>query len=96
MRTRLLVRMILLGALAGGLCTLLQSLAAAQGKTKASPDASGQVDAENASAAAQAPQTASRLDEVIDRFIKREHGEIAAFDLYSPVIEIYIQEVNFK
>ena len=34
MRTRLLVRMILLGALAGGLCSQLQSLALARGQTQ--------------------------------------------------------------
>jgi hypothetical protein len=28
--------------------------------------------------------------------INREHDEIAAFDLYSPIIETYIQEVKFK
>jgi hypothetical protein len=50
----------------------------------------------NASAAAQTPQTATKLDEIIDRIIKREHDEIAAFDLFSPVIETYIQEVKFK
>jgi hypothetical protein len=34
---------------------------------------------------------------MIDRIIKREnHDEIAAFDLYSPIIETYIQEVKFN
>src|SRR6266446_8652128 len=28
--------------------------------------------------------------------IKREHDEIAAFDLYSPIIETYIQEIKFS
>src|SRR5712691_2964000 len=96
MRMRLLVRMILLGALAGGLCTLLQSLAAAQGQTETSPDISDQGEAKSAGAAVQVPQSATKLDEIIDRMIKREHDEIASFDLYSPVIETYIQEVTFK
>jgi hypothetical protein len=53
-------------------------------------------DAKGVDAAAQTPQTAARLDEIIDRMIKREHDEIAAFDPYSPMIETYIQEVKFK
>jgi hypothetical protein len=96
MRKRFLVRMILLGALAGGLCSQLQSLAAAQGQTTAAPNSSSPVDAKNTVANAQVPQTATKLDEIIDRMIKREHEEIAAFDLYSPIIETYIQEVNFN
>ncbi len=96
MRTRLLVRMILSGALAGGLCSQLQSLAAAQGQTTAAPDSSGPADAKNTGAVAQVTQTAPKLDEIIDRVIKREHDEIAAFDLYSPIVETYIQEVKFN
>jgi hypothetical protein len=96
MRRKLLVRMILLGALAGGLCSQLQSLAAAQRQTTAAPDPSGPADARNTGASAQVPQTATKLDEIIDRIIKREHEEIAAFDLFSPVIETYIQEVKFN
>jgi len=37
----------------------------------------------------------SKLDVIIDRMIKREHDEIAAFDLYAPVIETCAQEVKF-
>jgi hypothetical protein len=96
MRTKLLVRMILLGALAGGLNLQLQSLAATQGQTTAAPDSSGPADARNTVANAQVPQPATKLDEIVDRIIKREHEEIAAFDLFSPVIETYIQEVNFS
>jgi hypothetical protein len=44
----------------------------------------------------QAPLTGSKLEEIIDRMIKREHDEIAAFDLYSPIIETYIQEIKFS
>ena len=93
MRTRLLICMVLHGAIGCGLFLRVQELAAGQGPTVASADSSSQV---NASAAAQTPQTATKLDEIIDRIIKREHDEIAAFDLFSPVIETYIQEVKFK
>jgi hypothetical protein len=93
MRTQLLIRIVLCGAIGAVLCSQTQNVAAAQGPTVASPDSSNQV---NVSAAAQTPQTATKLDEIIDRIIKREHDEIAAFDLYSPVIETYIQEVKFK
>jgi hypothetical protein len=96
MRTRVLVRIILCGALGGGLCSRVQDLAAAQGQTKTSPDLSSEASARSVSAASQASQTASRLDEIIERMLKREHDEIAAFDLYSPIIETYIQEVKFK
>jgi len=54
---------------------------------------SGQGDVQNASTT-QAPST-TKLDEIIDQVIKRERDEIAAFDGYNPVIETYIQEVNF-
>ena len=40
--------------------------------------------------------TASMRDEIIDLMIKRKHDEIAAFDLYSPIIETYIQSVKFN
>jgi hypothetical protein len=96
MRSRLLIRMILCVALGGGLCLEVQNLDAAQVQTYPAHDSSGQAEAKNAGADAQVPQTASRLDEIIDRMINREHDEIAAFDLYSPVIETYIQEVDFK
>jgi hypothetical protein len=39
-------------------------------------------------------QTALRLEEVIDRMIAREQEQIKAFDLYSPIIETYIQDVK--
>ncbi len=94
MRAKFLVRMILLGAFAGGVCLQLQSLAAAQGQTSAAPESSGTADTKNKGAVAQVSRTAPKLDEIIDRMIKREHDEIAAFDLYSPIIETYIQEVK--
>ncbi len=96
MRARLLIRMILCGALGGGLCSQLQGLAAAHGQANAAPDSSGPAKAGISGADVQVPLTAAKLDEIIDRMIKREHDEMAAFDLYSPIIETYIQEVKFS
>jgi hypothetical protein len=96
MRTRLLIRISLCAALGAGLCSQVQNVAAARAQPKTSPDSSGQAVAKNTEVPAQASQTAAKLDEIIGRMIKREHDEIAAFDLYSPIIETYIQEVKFK
>jgi hypothetical protein len=94
MHAKFLVRMILLGALAGGVYQQLQGADAVQGQTSAAPESSGTADTKNKGAVAQGSQTAPKLDEIIDRMIKREHDEIAAFDLYSPIIETYIQQVK--
>src|ERR1700694_315648 len=94
MRMKLLVRMILLGAFAGGVCLQMQSMAATPGQTSAAPDASGPADIEDKGAAAQVSQTPPKLDEIVDRMIKQEHDAIAAFDLYRPIVETYIQVVR--
>jgi len=91
---KLLVRMILLGIFAGGVYSQTQNLAAARGQTGGTPDASGPADTKNKGALAQVSQTAPKLDEIIDRMIKREHDAIAAFDLYRPIVETYIQVVR--
>ena len=96
MQTRLLVRMILIAGFVGGLCLELQKLSAAQMHAQAAFDSSSTADEKNAGDKEQGPPTPSKLDEMIDRIIKREHDEIAAFDLYSPIIETYIQEVKFN
>ena len=96
MHTRLLIRVVLCGALGGCLFSQAQNLAAGQGQAKTSPDSSMQAGTKSADSAALVPQTAARLDEIVDLIIKREHEEIAALDQYSPVIETYIQEVKFK
>jgi len=88
--------MTLLAALVGGLCLELQRLSAAQVHTNAGFDSSSTADERRPSDNEQVPPTPSKLDEMIDRIIKREHVEIAAFDLYSPIIETYIQEVKFN
>ena len=85
----------LFGALAVGVGSLSQS-AAAQVRSTAAPESSVPVRTNGAEAAAQTPQTAAKLDEIIERMIKREHDEIAAFDFYNPIIETYVQEVKFK
>lgn len=54
------------------------------------------LDEKSADGNEQAPLTPSKLDEIIDRVIKREnHDQTPAFDMYSPIIETYIQEVRF-
>ena len=96
MLTRTLFRMILLAAFVGGLCLDLQRLSAAQLHKNAAFDSSSTaVDEENTRDDEQVPPTQFKLDEMIDRIIKREHVEIAGFDLYTPIIETYIQEVKF-
>lgn len=60
-----------------------------------SSDETVQGTAKSAGAVAQAAPPASKLDEIVDRVVRREHDEISAFDDYSPVIETYIQELNF-
>jgi len=96
MRARYMIRTILSGVLFGGLCSQLQVVDAAQGQTYLAPDPLSPADAEHWAADAQAAQTGLKLDEIIDRMLKREHDEIAAFDLYSPVIETYIQKLKFN
>jgi hypothetical protein len=94
MRARLLSWTIVAVAIASGWHPRSQSLAAGQERANASPDSQRPADARSKGANAQAPQ-ANKLDEIIYRMIKREHDEIAAFDLYAPVIETYAQEVKF-
>lgn len=95
MRARLLRWTIFAVATAAGWCPQLRSLAAAQEQTNARPDSSSSADTQGKGAHEQAHPAANKLDEIIDRIIKREHDEIAAFELYAPIIETYIQEVKF-
>ncbi len=94
MRRRQAIRIILAGAVAGGLYSPLQSLAAVQVQLNAAADSRGSANAKMPVEDAQAPPTASRLAEVIDRMIAREHEEIKAIERYTPIIETYIQEVK--
>ena len=96
MDRRYLINMLLSVACAGGLCSDLQSSALAQGQIIDEHVSLGPEGTEISGVNSQAPLTAVQLDEMIERIIKREHDEIAAFDLYSPVVETYIQEVKFK
>jgi hypothetical protein len=95
MRARLSIWTVLAVAIAAGWCPQVQSLATAQEQAKAAVDLLGPADAKSKSADTQAPQGATKLNEIIERMIKREHDEVAAFDLYTPVIETYVQEVKF-
>jgi len=88
--------MVLLTASVSGLLLEPQWLPAAQAHANAVFDSSSTTDEKTAGDNEQGPPTPSKMDETIDRIIKREHEEIAAFDLYSPVIETYIQEVKFN
>jgi len=87
--------MVLLAAVVGGSCLEVQGLSAAQARTTLALDSPSTVDEKNARDNEQAPPTASKLDEMIDRIFKREHVEVAAFDPYAPIIETYIQKVRF-
>ena len=96
MRAQLSIRMILLAALVGWVCFFRQTLHAVQGQEIAAPKPANTVDMTKPSSDELPGRSATRMDEIIDRVIKREHDEVAAFDLYSPIIETYIQEVKFK
>jgi hypothetical protein len=96
MRSQLSARTILWGALAGTACLFAQTWCGAQSPENAPPT---QINPEDTTkpgpdAGTQEPLTTAKLGEIIDRMIKREHDEIAAFDLYSPIIETYIQQVR--
>jgi hypothetical protein len=95
MRARLLIWTILAAAIPAGWCPRLQNLAAAQDQANAVAELSSSADAQSKGADAKGAQATNKLDEIIERIIKREHEEIAAFDLYAPVIETYAQEVKF-
>jgi hypothetical protein len=88
--------MTLLATFVGGLSLQSQRSSAAQVHTNAAFESSSAADDRNARDSEQVPPTPSKLDEMIERIIKREHVEIAAFDLHNPIIETYIQEVKFN
>jgi hypothetical protein len=94
MRTKLLVPMILLWSIAGRSYLAAQDQMAVEKQEPASTRSSDQVGAKKVSGDAAQAQAAPKLEEIVDRIIKREHEEIAAFDLYSPIMETYIQEVR--
>jgi hypothetical protein len=95
MRARLLIWTILAAAIPAGWCPHLQNLAAAQDQANAVAKLSRSADAQSKGTDAKGAQATNKLDEIIERIIKREHEEIAAFNLYAPVIETYAQEVKF-
>jgi hypothetical protein len=95
MRARLLIWTTLAAAIPAGWCPHLQNLAAAQDQANAVAELSSSADPQSKDADAKGARATNKLDEIIERIIKREHEEIAAFDLYAPVIETYAQEVKF-
>ena len=86
--------MMLLGAFGGGLCLQAQALARAEEQKKTEGDSPHSADANSPSAEEQAPPTAAKREEIIDRLIKKEREQIVAFDGYQPIIESYIQELR--
>jgi hypothetical protein len=86
--------MVLFGAFVGALNLQMQVSAATQSQTNATPDATRSADGESSQAGAQVALTASKLEEIIDRFIGREKDEMEALDHFSPIIETYIQQVK--
>jgi hypothetical protein len=74
MRTRLLFRMIVFGEITACLLLPVRSLRAGQGQESTAPNPSGPADEKKVGAAAQFPQAAPKLQEIVERMIKREHG----------------------
>jgi len=94
MKTRLLICMVFCGTVSYQTPAWAQTLAGMQPQTVNASVSSGQGGAKTVATGEQTPPSTTKLDEIIDRIIKREHEEIAAFDDYSPILETYIQEVN--
>lgn len=94
MRTKLLVSMIVLWSCAGESRLAAQDLAAVKRTEFDGPSASSSANPKGTDADAQGPPTASKLAEIIDRVIAREHEQIKTFDRYTPIIETYLQEVK--
>jgi hypothetical protein len=94
MRMHSCVRMVLYVAFVIGLWTQSNGLATAQEQPNAAAEISVPVEFMIAGIDANAPQTAPKLDEIIDRIIKQEDEEIASIDAFTPIVETYIQNVN--
>jgi hypothetical protein len=94
MRKKGLVSMLMFWWCAGGAHLAAQDPAAVRAPESDRPSLSASTNKDTTDADAQAGPTGGKLAEVIDRIVKREHEEMAAFDLYSPIIETYIQEVK--
>jgi hypothetical protein len=88
------IRMILLWSFVGCAGALAQGLNANPGQQGAPAGPPDSANAKKPSAKAPLPQAALKTDEIVERMLAREHDQIAAFDLYSPIIETYIQEVK--
>jgi len=86
--------MILLGAFGVALCTHWQDSAAAQGQVNAISPSLATGEAKNNTVDTQPGPTGPKLEEIIDRIIKRENEQMAAFEDYHPLIESYIQQTK--
>jgi len=86
--------MILLGAFGVALCTHWQDSAAAQGQVNAISPSLATGEAKNNTVDTQPGPTGPKLEEIIDRIIKRENEQMAAFEDYHPLIETYIQQTK--
>jgi hypothetical protein len=96
MRKRLLVSMIMLELWAGGPRLAAQGVTGVRTIELDAPRTAVAVNTRNADVGAdeQAPPTAAKLAEIIDRVIAREHEQIKSFNHYTPIIETYLQEVK--
>lgn len=94
MRKKIFVLMTLLWWCAGEAQLSAQDATAAKQTEIGGPSLSDSAIPKRTDADAQAPVTAGKEAEIIDRIVKREQEEMAAFDRYSPIIETYIQEVK--
>jgi hypothetical protein len=88
------VSMLMFWWCAGGAHLAAQDLAAVRAPEPDRPSLSASTNKDTTDADAQAAPTVGKLEEITDRIVKREHEQMAAFDLYSPIIETYIQEVK--
>jgi hypothetical protein len=88
------VSMLMFWWCAGGAHLAAQDLAAVRAPELDRPSLPASTNKDTTVADAQAAPTVGKLAEIIDRIVKREPEEMAAFDLYSPILEIYIQEMK--
>jgi hypothetical protein len=89
-----LIRMILFWTFVGCACAVAQRVQAGPGQESPAPAPPDPANARKPVAEGLLHQTPSRMDEIVERMLAREHEQIASFDLYRPIVETYIQEVK--
>ena len=87
MHRRQLVRMMLLGAMAEGLCAPLQRLVAAQGTPNGALNSFGFANSMTGVADAEATPTAGKMEEIVERVISQEHKNVKTIERFTPIIE---------